>query len=294
MLLCLSACADGPRTAVSPSPLPPPGGSLGEQDGAALKAHPPQDLAPNDTTVTVTRPTLSFANASGAFVSVGFAYDVEVQDAGGGVICSRIVGEAPAVTTHTPDVDLARGETYWWRVRARLEDGAGPWSDFAAFAVAVDDSAGVGAGPSPAPGGPLPFSVPGECGPFGPGDRGACVAAMLHASPWWGECHAGSGVGCHRFTRSVAAALAVSDARWGLISKNPGEQQCTWNWCAGGDGSGYGEDIVAYHTGNGNWIGWDIVLGAGGAARAHTGHRSVDVAPATTGGRSRHSRDAGR
>jgi hypothetical protein len=198
-------------------------------------------------------------------VSIGLAYDIEVQNASGGLVYARTIGESPASSVHTLDAELARGEVYWWRVRGRIGDDTGPWSDFASFRV--DDRAASGGAPPPpvasGPTGPLPFPVPGECGPGGPGDRTACVMAMVGVSPWWHECRDGWGVGCHRFTRSVAAALASHDGNWGLISKNPGEQQCAWDWCAPGDGSGYGEDVVAYHTGGGNWIGWDIVIGAG-------------------------------
>lgn len=265
-LVCwLSACSEGPRTVVSPSPVLPSGSGFLNPDGSSLKVTAPQDLSPNNEIVNFTRPRLSFTNPVGEHVLSGFAYDVEVQNADGGVVYARTIGESPTSSAHTLDGDLRRGDTYWWRARARLGGEVGPWSDFAAFGVAHNASGGSGPGgaPGPSPGGPLPFPVPGECGPFGPGDRSACVAAMVGASPWWPDCRAGSGVGCHRFTRSVAAALATFDGNWGLISKNPGEQQCTWDWCAPGDGSGYGEDIVAYHTGHGNWVGWDVVIGAG-------------------------------
>jgi hypothetical protein len=237
-----------------------------DADGSSLKVEPPADLGPNGTGVPFTRPTLTFTNATGQYVPVGLAYEVEVQD-GGAVVYSRTIGESPVSSSHTLEAELNRGQTYWWRVRARLGDQTGPWSHYAVFLVDPNALSGGGGAPAPAPspGGPLPFPVPGECGPFGAGDRSACVGAMLGASPWWPACRDGSGVDCHRFTRSVAAALASHDPNWGIISKNPGEQQCTWDWCAPGDGSGYGEDIVAYHTGGGNWVGWDIVVGAGGS-----------------------------
>jgi hypothetical protein len=112
----------------------------------------------------------------------------------------------------------------------------------------------------PTTGGALPFPIPPACAI---GDAGACVFQMVAVSPWWPACAAGSGVNCHRFVRSVAAALATVDPNFGLITKNPGEQQCTWDVCGPLGGQGYGEDILAYHTGNGNWFGWDCVVGAG-------------------------------
>jgi hypothetical protein len=245
---------------LTPSGVPAPA-TLLNADGSTLKVSAPTDLAPNNTSVLFRRPILTFTNPT-SHVPLGFAYDLEVQNAAGALIYARTIGESPGSSSHALDAALSVAETFWWRVRARLGDEVGPWSDFAVFHVAGHASDSSGPFP-PAAGGPLPFPVPGECGPFGPGDRSACVAVMTAVSPWWGECHDGWAVGCHRFTRSIAAALATYDANWGLISKNPGEQQCTWDWCAPGDGSGYGEDIVAYHTGGGNWVGWDTVSGAG-------------------------------
>lgn len=259
--ISVSACTGSPETMLSPSALVP-ASAYASHEGSSLKVHAPTDLTPNDSTVGFTRPSLAFSNAVGEFILVGLAYDVEVQNRDGAVVYGRTIGESPGSSSHTLDSDLSRGETYWWRARGRFGDDVGPWSDFASFHVS--GNARGGSGPDFVPGGPLPFPVPGECGPGGPGDRSACVGAMVGVSPWWPGCHAGSGVDCHRFTRSIAAALASHDGNWGLISKNPGEQQCTWDWCAPGDGSGYGEDIVAYHTGGGNWIGWDTVIGAGG------------------------------
>jgi hypothetical protein len=236
-------------------------------DNSTLKIDAPRDLAPNAQAVGQ-QPALTFTNPERSFAPIGLAYEIDVQNAGGQTVYSRVIGESPGSSGHAIEMALAVGETFWWRVRGRLGDEAGPWSHFAE--IHIVGVAGSGPAPMPPPGGALPFPVPGECGPFGPGDRTGCVLVMASISPWWGVCQAGSGVGCHRFTRSVAAALAMHDSRWGVISKNPGEQQCTWDGCGPGDGSGYGEDIVAYHMGNGDWIGWDIVLGAGApGAGAH-------------------------
>jgi hypothetical protein len=255
-----SACSNAPHTILSPSTVPVAAESALNLDGSSLKVTSPTDLAPDNAVVGFRRPTLTFTNPSG-HVAFGLAYDIEIQNADGALVYARTIGESPGTSSHTIDVPLPRGATFWWRVRGRLGDDVGPWSGFAVFHIAGDAS--DAAGPPPASDGPLPFAVPAECGPFGPGDRTACVVAMTAVSPWWPDCQAGSGTNCHRFTRSVAAALEVHDANWGLISKNPGEQQCHWDFCGPGDGSGYGEDIVAYHTGNGNWIGWDTVAGAG-------------------------------
>ena len=259
IVVLFSACSHESHTPLSPSAVTGITNSSLNPDGSSLKVTAPTELAPDQVAVGFRRPTLSFTNPS-AHVALGLAYDIELHN-GGGMVYAQTIGESPTTSSHTVPMPLPRGETFWWRVRARLGDDVGPWSEFAVFAISRD--ATDGAGPGPTISGPLPFPVPAECGPFGPGDRSACVAAMTAISPWWPDCRGGSGAGCHRFTRSIAAALAVYDGNWGLISKNPGEQQCTWDFCWPGDGSGYGEDIVAYHTGGGNWIGWDVVTGAG-------------------------------
>jgi hypothetical protein len=145
--------------------------------------------------------------------------------------------------------------TYRWRARAELGDAYGPWSVVSEFRTPEEPRARLG------------FEIPPSCGaiPNPPGDRTQCLLAMAIASPHWGACQGGSGVGCHRFTRNVAQALAIGDPNWGLISKNPQEQQCTWFRCGSLSGEGYGEDIVAYRSGTGcsDWWGFDIVVGAG-------------------------------
>lgn len=128
--------------------------------------------------------------------------------------------------------------------------------------------------PPPPPPTPPPPSPPPEsdlvrrlCGPLEAPtqQRGPCVRAVAEQSSWWPACRDGDGVACHRFTREVARSLAQGDPRWGLITKNPGEQQCTWEACGPHVTGGYGEDVVAYRTTEDPaiWVGADVVGGAG-------------------------------
>mgnify|MGYP001614284094 CR=1 FL=1 len=79
----------------------------------------------------------------------------------------------------------------------------------------------------------------------------------------WNSCtQSGDEVSCHRFTRAVASTLTARDSNWGLLTKNPGEQQCTLTQCGALGGEGYGEDVVAYKLGSEVYI-YDIVGGAG-------------------------------
>ena len=263
-VLAVAGCSGSPQTSLSPTAIDAESTAL-NPDGSSLKYTAPKDLGPRDVTVSTSRPTLSFTNAAGRFADVEVAYEIHVENGAGSVVYSRVVAESAGSTSHTLESDLTLADNFWWRVRARLGPEVGPWSEYAGFRT--PDRQGV---PPVAPGaGGLPFPVPEACGPFGPGDRSACIAAMTAVSPWYPACQAGSGVNCHRFTRSVAAALASHDPRWGLLSKNPGDTQCSWDSCAIRDGSGYGEDVVA-HLDGGTLRGWDIVGGAGApGASAH-------------------------
>jgi hypothetical protein len=259
--LAVAGCSGTPQTTLSPSAIESSSTAL-NPDGSSLKVNAPADLSPRDVTVDTLRPTLNFTSAAGRYASLNFGYEVVVVDGADNVVYSRTLGQAGGSISHTLEADLSYSDNFWWRVRARLGDETGPWSNYAPFRTL--DRPGP---PQPTPGS-LPFPVPEACGPFGPGDRTACVVAMTAVSPWYAACQAGSGVNCHRFTRSVAAALASHDPGWGLLSKNPGDTQCSWNSCSIRDGSGYGEDVVAHRDG-GTLRGWDIVSGAGGpGARA--------------------------
>lgn len=252
--LTIAGCSGSPQTTLSPSAVDHDATAL-NPDGSSLKADAPTNLVPSSGTVDSLRPTLSFTGGAGRFVTVSFEHEIQVVHANGNEVYSRLLGQS--ANSHTLDSDLTYANNFSWRARARLGEHAGPWSDFASFRTL--DPPGP---PPPPPGSELPFAVPDACGPFGPGDRTACVLAMTAVSPWWAACQAGSGTNCHRFTRSVAAALARHDPGWGLLSKNPGEQQCSWNSCGPGNGSGYGEDVVV-HLDGGTLRGWDIVSGAG-------------------------------
>jgi len=257
--LAIAACSGAPQTLLSPTGVSPDSSAV-NPDGSTLKATAPRDLGPsNGAVVNTLRPTLSFTNPAGRYATVGFAYDIEVQNASGTVVYQRTIGESGTSSSHALDTELTYSDNFWWRSRARLGNEVGPWADFAQFRT-LDRPAPVGPPPTTPSTGGLPFAVPDVCRA---GNGAACVSVMTGVSPWWPDCRGGSGTGCHRFARSVAAAMATGDSNWGLISKNPGEQQCTWNGCGSGSGNGYGEDVVAYHTGGGNWIGYDIVGGAG-------------------------------
>jgi hypothetical protein len=228
-----------------------PGSADANADGSTLKVHRPTLSAPpHDSQLTERQVTLTINNGQPKFASgVDMNYRFEMYREGQTGAGSHLFAQTVPQTGTATSVDAGNADTnvtYVWRARAEFGDARGPWSDWFKFT---------------GPARPLlPFDVPAVCET---GNGLACAMSLAVNSRWWALCVGGSGVNCHRFTRQVAAALAVSDPSWGLITKNPGEQQCTWDHCWSGDGSGYGEDVVAYHRGGGNWTGWDLVVGAG-------------------------------
>jgi hypothetical protein len=261
-VICAMAvsCSGSPESPVSPTGVDQTVTFL-NPDGSSLKVRAPGGLSPNGGVLNTRRPTLSFTNPAGLYASVGLAYELEIQDAGGGVVYSRIIGESAGSSSHTVDTDLAYATTLWWRVRGRLGDQTGPWADFAQ--IRTPDPPAPPPPPTPTPGGgpgTLPFPVPAACGPGDPSNRFACVAAVAALSVEWQGCAAGSGTRCHRFSRQVVFALSQSDPNWKMIQAAPGGQSCNCNFCGPSDGTMFREDTTVY---GGNRV-FDMVVGAGG------------------------------
>ena len=106
--------------------------------------------------------------------TTGILYDVEVQDASANVVYARTISELTGSTSHTLEEDLAFATTYWFRVRARVGNDVGSWSNFAQFRTPDAhrrrrrrrrDRRRL------RPRGGLPFPVPPQCGASGPDNR---------------------------------------------------------------------------------------------------------------------------
>lgn len=249
------ACTQSPQTPVSPSAAPG-SDTTAAADGSTLKVTAPTLTAPaNQSNVESSRPTLTWTASTGRHATVSPIYEVVVLRDGAPVYTAQSAG-----TTHQVAADAQAGVTYTWRVRAVQDGAVGPWSATWSFSVPAVQTRATG--------NPLPFPPPPECGaaPNQPGDRSACALAVARLSPEWGRCAGGNKVGCFRYSRHLALALAAGDPRWGMISKNPGDTQCTMDVCGYLNGEGYGEDVVAYlpeHNDRNRWIGFDVVGGAG-------------------------------
>src|SRR5918999_401824 len=90
-VLTLAACSGSPDTMVSPTGIAPTALAL-NPDGSSLKVSVPTELGPTGAvTVGTLRPTLSFTNATGRFTAVGLAYEIEIVNANGTVVYSRVI-----------------------------------------------------------------------------------------------------------------------------------------------------------------------------------------------------------
>jgi hypothetical protein len=249
--LVMAGCADGPQTMLSPTAADADATAL-NPDGSALKASAPTELSPREATVDSLRPTLSFNAATGRFVSVAFASEIEVVNANGDIVYTRMLGESSGRVSHGLESDLTYADNFWFRARARLGTDVGPWSEWAGFRTLDRPGPAAPTGG----GGRLPFPVPEACrfGGF------ACVSAVAALSVEWQGCARGSGVSCHRFTRQVAHALASFDPNWANIQAGPGGHSCNCSGCGPSDGSMFREDTVVYA---GREV-FDMILGAGG------------------------------
>jgi hypothetical protein len=257
-VLAMGSCSGTPDTLLSPSAVGPTV-TFVNPDGSTIKVGAPRDLGPaNGVVVTTLRPTLSFTNPVGKYANVGYAYDLEVQNASSTVVYSRLIGESPNSGSHTLESDLTHADNFWWRVRARLGNQVGPWSDFAQFRTLDPPPPPPPTPTTPTPGGGtgLPFPIPASCLA---GNGASCAFEMSLLSAEWARCRGGSGVGCHRFTRQVVFALSQTDPGWQMIQAAPGGHACDCFTCGPSNGAMFREDTTVYRG-----TVFDMIVGAGG------------------------------
>jgi hypothetical protein len=263
-LLALSACSGAPGTVLSPSGVEPTA-TFANADGSTVKVSAPRDLGPTGTVGTL-RPTLTFTNPVGLYANVGFAYDVELQNANGTIVYARTIGESATSGSHTLEEDLSYSDNFWFRARARLGNQFGPWSAFQQFRTFDRPAPPPPPPPTTTPGaggGGLPFAVPASCLA---GNGASCAFEVSGLSAEWARCRGGDGVGCHRFTRQVVYALSRTDPNWQMIQAAPGGHACNCFSCGPSDGTMFREDTTVYA---GTQV-YDMIVGAGGPAPSLT------------------------
>lgn len=228
----------GDRSAPT-SPAATPAGLLGNNpDGSTLKVTTPAHQSPtNFFELDDLTPVFRFTPAQGIHVQVPLGHEVEVQTEAGQQVRLIPVGAGATQVTYPGELDMAA--TYRWRVRAAYQGHAGPWSGVAMFVTR---------------------SIPHVT----PETLNAYLIAFSAGNANWASCSGGSGLGCFRYVYEVVQSMNPRCDRnsWGLLSKNPGEQQCTLSGCGSLGGEGFGEDVIT-HGGFSPILLWDAIGGAG-------------------------------
>jgi hypothetical protein len=222
VVVCASvavACSEGPQSPASPSGAGQSSLAL-NADGSNLKVSAPIAVTPLfEATNVSTVPTLAAIGSQGRNVTnVGLSYRFQVADSDTfGNIVSNGMGavDSAGVARYTVDPGLSPGRRYVWRVRAEMEDAAGPWSNMGAFTTAGQGGVVV---PNPGPGanaGPRPADPPpGQRLPLP--DMQGVLARFADASD---SCPRGLKYVNNPWQDRVIDAFRQIDSRWGYNGK---------------------------------------------------------------------------
>ncbi len=214
------ACGNTMNSPVGPSAAVRGDSSALNADGSNLKVSAPVALVPMfEATNIADTPQLSAIGSTGRHTTTtGASYRFQVADSdsfetivasGSGAV------DASGIVRYTVDPALAAGKRYTWRVRAELQDAAGPWSNMGAFTTA-----GAGS-PTAPPGGPSPNAGPRPADPP-PGSRlplpdmQGVLARFSNASD---SCPRGLKYVNNPWQDRVIDAFRAIDSRWGYNGK---------------------------------------------------------------------------
>jgi hypothetical protein len=216
----LASCSKAPQVPTAPSANTGGSAAATGPDGSTLKTSAPALVSPRDRArAEDRRPMLIWANAVARYGAVGVAYDLEVKTPAA-TVYEQTVGESENFGAHLIPFDLEFDTLYSWRVRARLGNDMGPWSNWAEFMspsrpAPVFSIAGVSGTACAAP---LSPASPGETRKPRPNDS-AVVQAVASAFPaaFIGSCqdHGGS----WEFMDRAVDALRSKDGRYGYNAK---------------------------------------------------------------------------
>ena len=208
------ACESGMRSPVSPSAVVSSASAL-NPDGSNLKASSPLGVLPLfESTGVSTTPTLMARAGAGRYERSALAQRFQVSDSDSfaNIVASGMgTVDASGVARYTVDPALTAGRRYVWRVRAELNDAAGPWSNVMAFTTAggttpVPGPSGTGPRtPDPAPGTRLPLP-----------DMQGVLAQFANAAD---SCPRGLKYINNPWQDRVIDAFRQRDTRWGYNGK---------------------------------------------------------------------------
>lgn len=118
---------------------------------------------------------------------------------------------------------------------------------------------GPGECPNPPGGGQIPGAVTPDA--FG------TLVALSGQSAHWPPCTAGDELACHLFLREATRHLYEQDPNWGLLTKVPGQNQCSATACGNGVSCGYAVDAIIYRATN-QVVDIIVAIGSPGASLA--------------------------
>lgn len=257
----VSACSSTPQAPTAPSATIG-GGIAAAADGSTLKYNAPAQVSPiGGELAEDRRPSLIWANAVSRYGDIGVAYELEVSTPAA-VVYSQVVGESANFGAHLIPFDLEYDTTYSWRIRTRLGDDAGPWSNWAEFrsparpvVVAPPPSAGGGSSICAAPLSPL---GPGETRKPRPNESAlARAVADQYPAALRNSCQDSGG--SWEFVDRVIDAFRAKDGRWGYNAKrgnmnDPSHDVASYYWGPLGDIQGRFEvyifDFIGGHCGS--------------------------------------------
>ena len=217
----LASCSNTPPVPTAPSANGAGSAAATAPDGSTLKTSAPALVSPVERArAEDRRPTLVWANAVGRYGAVGLAYELQVSTPAA-MVYEQTVGESENFGAHLIPFDLEFDTIYSWRVRARLGNEVGPWSNWAEFLSpsrpnpVFSDGGGGGTSACAAPLSPV---GPGETRKPRPNDS-AIVRAVASAFPGAliGSCQEHGGT--WEFMDRTVDALRAKDGRYGYNAK---------------------------------------------------------------------------
>jgi hypothetical protein len=237
--LPMIGCGDNQGAPAAPGSMP--AGLLGANpDGSTLKVTAPAHVSPtNFFELENLTPVFRFTPAQGRHVAVALAHQVDVLTEAGALVQTLNVPAGATQVTYPGNLEMAR--VYQWRVRAAFQGHVGPSTGLATFRTRS-----------------VPLVTPETLNDY------LFEFAGGNGAGEWNACAAGSGTACFRFVWDLVESInpTCDPNSWGLLSKNPGEWQCTRSHCGNLSGEGFGEDIVT-HGGFSPILLWDVIVSAG-------------------------------
>ena len=282
-LSCAAACSQSPEAPTAPSASQGGVAAATGADGSTLKFNTPALVSPVDRArAEDRRPTLVWANATSKYGSIGVAYDLEVSTPSA-TVYSQTVGETPDFGAHIVPFDLEFDTVYSWRVRARVGNEMGPWSNWAEFmspsrpqATAPSISGGVSSSACAAPLSPLDAGSNRKPRP----NDSAIVRSVANAFPASLRNSCQEHGGSWEFMDRTIDALRAKDGRYGYNCKrgncnDPSLDVASYYWGPLPDIQGRFEvyifDLIGGHCGANPTTTWgdvtDITLSSGTVGR---------------------------